>query len=1051
MYNRITAIMKRLLLCCLVLCAFSFCLRATETYRPKNARIEKTINQEWTFNYFPSDEETASRTASPEYDDSAWRAIALPHTWSTYETTGDVHPYIMYASERDDSYWWNGWGWYRKRILFGHELAGKCIFLEFDGVQKYARVYINGIYLGEHKGGYSGFSFDLTPHIRTGKENVICVAVSNRRDDLFGTIPPSIAGNFNVYGGIYRDVRIVVKNRVHIPFQGSWEHEGGTFITTPKVSRENAIVAVKTCVTNRGAKVSSVTVKTIVTDAKGYSVATMNSSEKVEPGELHEFDQRSHSIPSPHLWSPESPYLYHVYSEIYADGKLTDTYTSPLGFRWFSWDYSDNTLVVNGKKIHIHGTNRHQEYPWLGDAMPWWLTERDMMDIRYGLNTNFMRTAHYPQDPRVYDFNDRHGIITVEENPNIKSICFGRDIQEHSMREMVRRDRNHPSIFFWSVGNESSNAGDSRWVHEEDTTRIIHERKTEMYGDFVTHHASNLDMENLLRVTIRGWYNRDVKDLEPGGDENDAEKSGQMAGTEEWQHKMARVQNGSVRGRIDGNILAWLYEDHGCDRLYKDAPLMNINCKGWVDMYRIPKLMYYLWQANYLPEPMVYVHAYLWSQRYLGQRKAIVVDSNCDRVELFVDGVKIGERYPSKENFFTVTFEDVLVTSGTLTAVGTRGNKRVEHRLPMPGTPARIVLTALKGEIPADRSGVDVVTADIVDANGVHIPGVSSTLKWEVSGEGTLVGHNIYKSDIDKNLSYKGCGYTVTPVANVVRSTDTPGRIMVRVSSPGVEPAQITIRTIAVARNTVPGITEPILSDAGRIRRIRKDSLFRAKIEYVVEMAPIRGAETIRANSPEEYTQAIRDFLLKRNKMDRKSAEFNALVKRMSAYIENTKGELTEDDYNFTAQIYNDLRFLSRTIESRSLHPDFVAEMKKYYAKRMLTDGVVTDVAAEQERINRIPLETDILYVKEPGKATQDTIIYNESTSVYRAVAGSLEEALGLMMPRFSSLPESEKAALLDRIADFNPAVTKEGNNYKINFGHPIAIPRNNALPCFNQ
>jgi hypothetical protein len=155
------------------------------------------------------------------FDDSHWPAIALPHTWSTFETTREPHPFIKSATERDDNYWWYGWGWYRKRFVIDPAMRGKRLFVEFDGVQKYSRVYLNGVFIGEHKGGYNSFCFDLTGHARFGEANLLAVRVSNRRDDNFGGIPPMHAGNYNVYGGIYRDVRLVFKDPLHIPYQGS--------------------------------------------------------------------------------------------------------------------------------------------------------------------------------------------------------------------------------------------------------------------------------------------------------------------------------------------------------------------------------------------------------------------------------------------------------------------------------------------------------------------------------------------------------------------------------------------------------------------------------------------------------------------------------------------------------------------------------------------------------------------------------------------------------------------------------------------------------------
>ena len=248
-----------------------------------------------------------------------------------------------------------------------------------------------------------------------------------------------------------------------------------------------------------------------------------------------------------------------------------------------------NRPILNGKKVLIHGSNRHQEYPRLGDATPKWLHLLDMRDFRQNLNHNFMRTAHYPQDPAIYDFCDRNGIIVIEEAPNIKRQKFSDEVQEQQLREMIRRDRNHPSIFFWSMGNETDDAVDSKFAVEEDSTRIIHGR--EIYNDsggkYMTHTSKNLALESLLRCTIRGWYNADVRNLEPA--------SVQQAGHETWQHdRNAREIIKRNEGRTPddrANINTWLYEDHGADREYASSPLKHVNPRGFVDCWRTPKYL----------------------------------------------------------------------------------------------------------------------------------------------------------------------------------------------------------------------------------------------------------------------------------------------------------------------------------------------------------------------------------------------------------------------------------------------------------------------------
>lgn len=326
----------------------------------------------------------------------------------------------MAPSERDDEYWWYGWGWYRKRFTidaaYGCRKRLYLIFVRSDRARLFDR------------------------------ENVLAVEISNRRNAPFSGIPPMTAGNWNVYGGIYRDVRIVIKDKLHIPFQGSADHEGGTFVTTPEVTEARANVRVKTYVKNDYNSVRSCTLETTIVDAEGCALQQMTSESPIAPGEIFEFDQTSPYIPEPKLWSPETPHLYRVHSRVLLDGETVDHYDSPLGFRWFHWDYEEKRLYLNGKKVHINGTNRHQEYPWLGDAIPKWMHEMDLKNIKYSLGHNFLRTCHYTQDPMVYELCDRYGILACEEVPNIKNIEFSDKIQELHVKEMIRRDRNHPSI-----------------------------------------------------------------------------------------------------------------------------------------------------------------------------------------------------------------------------------------------------------------------------------------------------------------------------------------------------------------------------------------------------------------------------------------------------------------------------------------------------------------------------------------------------------------------------------------------------------------------------
>ncbi len=969
-------------------------------------RVEQTINTGWTFNYFPQEDTTAGY-GHPGFDDSRWPVVALPHTWSTYETTSELHPFIKNPSEKDDPYWWHGWGWYRKKFVVDRRHAGKKIFVDFDGVMKNCRLWLNGKALGDHKGGYASFYFDLTEGVQPGDTNTLVVAVSNRRDDPYRT-PPMTAGNFNVYGGIYRDVRLVIKDKLYIPFQGSYKHEGGTFVTTPHVSAGQAVVRVRTWVKNEYDTPQQCRLRTTVTDSSHRVIQTLESRATIKPGELYAFDQTGKPIANPRLWSVESPYRYRVQSEVFRDRQRTDALESPLGFRYFEWNFDEKRLYLNGEKQHIHGTNRHQEYPWLGDAISKWLHERDLRDIRFNLHHNFLRTAHYAQDPCVYDLCDRYGIMVCEEVPNIKSIDFSEELQAQMVREMVRRDRNHPSILFWSVGNETNDAADSRWVREEDSTRIIHARhvKGNSAGDFAPHTDAQMDMENLLRCTVRGWYNEDVKNLAP--------PDNQDTGHEEHQHATARIAGASQRGRIDmGNGVMWIYADHGADREYTDNPLKHLNPKGWVDAYRVPKYIYHLWRANYAPEPVVFIHPHHWRSQYLGQSKDIVVDSNCESVELKVNGESVGTLRPDSAGFFTVTFKNVPVTRGTLTAEGRKNGKTVSHRVIMAGPPARIMLTASHPRLTARQNEVSIVTADIVDADGVHVYGATHPLTWKVSGPATLVGAAVYQSDLDKHEATEGAMYIDAPVSNVIRSTGQPGTITVRVRSGNLIAGTVRIEAQREAPVAASGIAEPALPMGRRVAVARNQAPAGTAKAAPREIREAQADLFLREKDEHKLALQVKQKLLEQNpRVDTGSVELALLTEVFTRHLLQNKGELVADDYNFSVARYHTSRQITRHIDARNLPEPFKRVLKNHYARRIIRQGAEVDVAQEQNRIDRIPAAGKLVWTGPPAAALKDAV-----ASEGRDLTGIVAQ----VYPAFGKLSGEKQAEYLTYVASINP------------------------------
>ncbi|MBK8881125.1 MAG: beta galactosidase jelly roll domain-containing protein [Bacteroidales bacterium] len=437
----------------------------------KTGRIEKVINSNWTFNYFPS-ESAGKGYESPGFNDSRWPAISIPHTWNSYETTGELLPFTKSPGEIGEPFWWTGWGWYRKHFSFNGDYSDHKVFIEFEGVQKYCKIWVNGKYAGDHKGGYGSFDFDITGFINPAGDNLIAVAVTYIQKDEF-TMHPLTDGKFNVSCGIYRNVKLVIKNKLYIPMQGSAEHEGGTFISTPLISEQEATMKVMTWVKNDYPQPRACILQTTIMDQNNQVIQVIRSEEVIDAGQLFMFNQVSRPVKTPHLWSIEDPYLYTILSEVIDKKEVVDSCLTTTGFRWFRADEKDSTIYLNDKKAELKGVSRHQEYPWLGDAVPDWIIGMDYTDIRGRAGSNFIRTINYPGNQFSYQQSDKHGIIAEEDFSAIGDHNFSVEEQKQQLREMIRRDRNHPSIISWGVGEPAGMSENRIFASLEDSTRTI--------------------------------------------------------------------------------------------------------------------------------------------------------------------------------------------------------------------------------------------------------------------------------------------------------------------------------------------------------------------------------------------------------------------------------------------------------------------------------------------------------------------------------------------------------------------------------------------------
>jgi beta-galactosidase len=420
----------------LVLLAVGFSMAAMAA---DNSRQIVNFNREWKFQL--GDVNGAEAGA---FDDGQWSDANLPHSFSM--------PY--FAADR----FYVGYGWYRKHFDVPSAWTGKRVNLEFDGVFQVAEIFVNGKRVGEHQGGYTGFTVDITDAVKTG-DNLIAVRVNN----IWNPRLAPRAGEHTFSGGIYRDARLVITAPVHVAWYG-------TFVTTPQVSKESGTVNVKTEVVNDSAAARTVTVSTSVVDAKGKTVAEMKSTETIPAGATNIFDQTSSAIAHPKLWSPEQPNMYSVKTVLLDGKKAVDDYTSPLGFRWFKFT-ADQGFFLNGEHHYFKGANVHQDHAGWGDAVADSGFFRDVKLVK-DAGFDFIRGSHYPHAPAFSSACDELGILFWSENcfwgttgfkspwgssaypTNAADEADFEASVKASLRDMIRIHRNHPSIVVWSMDNE---------------------------------------------------------------------------------------------------------------------------------------------------------------------------------------------------------------------------------------------------------------------------------------------------------------------------------------------------------------------------------------------------------------------------------------------------------------------------------------------------------------------------------------------------------------------------------------------------------------------
>ncbi|MEJ5260928.1 MAG: glycoside hydrolase family 2 TIM barrel-domain containing protein [Anaerohalosphaeraceae bacterium] len=647
-------------------------------------RLEQNLDSGWRF--FKGD---AAGAEKETFDDSAWPQIDVPHTWNALDGQDGGNNY------------YRGAGWYRKFVFIPNEYRGRCIYLYFESVAKAADVYCNGTFIGRHEGAYSAFCLEITQSVRFGAENLIAVKADNSSSLLIAPL----SGDFTQWGGICRSVRLLITDPIHItPLDFA---SPGVYLTPLRVSRESAELQIRTLLRNAGSSDREVTVRAIIQKADETTAETLTLTKKVPAQTTTECIQNA-VLSNPHLWEGrKNPYLYRVKLEVEAEQVLRDCIEQPLGLRFFSVDPQQGFLL-NGHPYDLHGAAIHEDRQDKGRAVSDADRAEDI-EMMLQMGCTWLRLAHYQHGRKIYDLADEKGIILWTEIPLVNSIsaepAFAENCRQQ-LRELIRQNYNHPSVFFWGIFNEIT------MVRGPEPTPLIKElhqlaksedpsRLTAAAANSSNTHPTTYVTDVIAFNKYFGWYHGTAEEFSAWADEIHAQRNRDCIGISEYgagaglsQHEEAPApprpdgpwhpeEYQGLYHEIHWNAMktrpflwcktVWNGFDFGADgRAEGEQP--GINDKGLVSRDRtVKKDAYYWYQANWSDEPMVYIT----SRRFVSRQDnpvSVKVYSNCEKAELFVNGRSEGVRSGLDRIF---RWEKVVLKSGRneIKAVGRKNDR----------------------------------------------------------------------------------------------------------------------------------------------------------------------------------------------------------------------------------------------------------------------------------------------------------------------------------------------------------------------------------------
>jgi beta-galactosidase len=797
---------------------------SAQTKRKADFERNQNFNADWKFALGDSPE-----NSSVNFDDTNWRKLDLPHDWSIEGKSEKNNP-----SAGDGGFYPMGTAWYRKTFSVPVEWKNEKIAIYFEGVYMNAEVFVNGKSVGMQPYGYTSFEYDLTPYLKFGQQNTIAVKVDNSQQK-----------NCRWYSGsgIYRNVWLKVKNPVHIK-------TCGVAITTPKVTNEKATVQVKTLVKNETETLQTMTVSTTISikKVKDSNTISMSSDNGVgidlKAGEEKEIVQNI-EIEKPILWSPETPDLYKAEVQIIKVGEIKagdepiDVVTKTFGIRTIEFS-AENGFVLNGKKTLLNGGCVHHDNGALG-AAAYDRAEVRKVELLKKAGFNAVRTSHNPPSEAFLDACDRLGMMVIDEafdgwrtqkNTYDYASIFDK-WWKHDVESMVLRDRNHPSIIMWSIGNEIIERKEpaavetakmlANAVRDIDTTRPVTSAMTtwdkswEIFDPLMAAHdvaGYNYQLHRAesdhARVPSRIIVQTESYPKDAFANWNLVQKNNYIIGDFVWTAMDYLGESGIGRYVYPGEPTGehWeanLYPWHG-------AYCGDVDLLGWrkpISHYR--SILYNdtekLYMAVREPNPAngeikltswaVWPTWESWTwPGHEGKNMDVEVYSKYPKVRLYLNDKLIGEKETTQQQEFKATFT-IPYTSGELKAVGLENNKEVESTvLKTAKKAAKIKLTVDRKEITADGQDLSYIIVELTDENGVLDPNAVNQLQFNISGPGVIVGvDNANLKDTDLYVSntrkaWHGCAMVI------VKSAKKLGTINLEVSSPGIETAVVKLKTI---------------------------------------------------------------------------------------------------------------------------------------------------------------------------------------------------------------------------------------------------------------